>query len=58
MIVDIRDIDLTMEKYEQLLTLYNSFASFDKNIFTFERLKEIVSKLNDNHFILLYIVSN
>ena len=58
MIVNLKNIEQyqTPEKYyEQIINLYSYFAKFDRQIFTFDKLKSIVVGLNDNHKILLYL---
>ena len=59
MIVNICDISLNIENYNQIIDLYNNFNNYyrliDKNILTFEKFENIIKNIPHNHNILLYI---
>ena len=58
MIINIKDIELTEDKYNQIINLYSYFKKIKKNKLSFKKLKEIIKNLNDNHYILFYIENN
>ena len=51
-------MELTEDKFNQLMYIYNTFSNFNSNIFSFRKFKKIVSELNANHHILVYIQNN
>ncbi len=58
MIVNIKNIEITKDKYSQLLNLYRNFSNMDANILTFKKFKKIITNLKDNHLIFIYITNN
>ena len=58
MITNIKSIELTETTYNQIINLYSIFSKFNKNILTYKKLQKIISELNSNHHILLYIQDN
>ena len=58
MLTDIKDIELTESRYNQIIKLYSAFSKFNKNNFTQKKLKNLISELNNNHHILFYIQDN
>tara|TARA_Y100000022_G_C13156053_1_gene331746 strand:+ start:115 stop:549 length:435 start_codon:yes stop_codon:yes gene_type:complete len=58
MIQNIKNIELTEINYNQLCELYSIFKKINKNIFSFNKLKEIIKKLPDNHNIYLFFKDN
>ena len=59
-IKDIRDIEITKEKYKEIIELYSNFKKIDTKILTIEKLDNIVMNLHlyKNHFIYFYISKN
>ena len=55
MIVNICDISLNIENYNQIINLYNNLKLIDKNILIFEKFENIIKNIPHNHNILLYI---
>lgn len=55
MIVNICDISLNIENYNQIIDLYNNFKLIDKDILTFEKFENVIKNIPHNHNILLYI---
>lgn len=58
MIKNIKKIELTEINYNQICELYSIFKKINKNIFSFEKLKEIIKNLPDNHNIYLFFKDN
>ena len=58
MIQNIKKIELTQINYNQICELYSIFKKINKNIFSFEKLKEIIKNLPDNHNIYLFFKDN
>lgn len=58
MIQNIKKIELTQINYNQICELYSIFKKIDKNIFSFDKLKEIIKNLPDNHNIYLFFKDN
>jgi len=60
MIYNIKNIELTEQRYNEILELYNVFSKTDQNVLTFEKFKIIVTNLrdNNNHNIFFYIDDN
>ena len=58
MIVNIKDLQLTEDIYNQIINLYSYFKKIKKINLTFKKLQEIIKNLNDNHYILFYIENN
>jgi len=59
-IKDIRNIEITREKYKEIIELYSNFKKIDTKILTIEKLNNIINSLhyNKNHFIYFYISKN
>tara|TARA_Y100001970_G_scaffold212192_1_gene259113 strand:+ start:634 stop:1068 length:435 start_codon:yes stop_codon:yes gene_type:complete len=55
MIFNIKDIELTEDKYNQIINLYSNFNKIDKQKLTYIILKKTIESLNDNHKIFLYM---
>ena len=55
MIFNIKDIELTEDKYNQIIYLYSHFDKIDKQKLTYIILKKTIESLNDNHKIFLYM---
>jgi len=58
MIQNIKKIELTQINYNQICELYSIFKKINKNIFSFDKLKEIIKNLPDNHNIYLFFKDN
>jgi glucosamine-phosphate N-acetyltransferase len=58
MIQNIKKIELTEINYNQICELYSIFKKINKNIFSFDKLKEIIKNLPDNHNIYLFFKDN
>lgn len=58
MIVSIKTIDLTEQRYHEIIDLYKDFTIIDKNILTIDKFKQIVNELSINHDIFFYIHEN
>ena len=58
MIQNIKKIELTQINYNQICELYSIFKKINKNIFFFDKLKEIIKNLPDNHNIYLFFKDN
>ena len=56
-IKDIRCIDISREKYKEIIELYSNFKKIDNKILTIEKLDSIIEKIyyNKNHYIYFYI---
>lgn len=54
-ITDIHNIELTKERYEEIITLYNNFSKINESVLTFKKLNQIIASLNINHHILFGI---
>ena len=54
MIYNLKDITLNENHYNEIVKLYSNFTNFNKNIFTFNKLKNIQENLLPNHYILFY----
>ena len=55
MILNAKDLILDEKYYNQILDLYSIFTKFDRNIMTFNRLKNIFENLPENHIIKFYL---
>lgn len=55
-ILSIKNIQFSLEKYNELIKLYSDFGELDKEILNFEKYNEIIEKIKDNinHDIFLY----
>ena len=58
LIKNIKTIDLSDKNYKQIISLYSEFGDIDPRVITIDKLKNIVTNLNDNHYILFYICKN
>jgi len=55
MIVNIKELELNKEIYNEIIILYNEFTLMDPLELTFIKLKKIISELPKNHNIYVYI---
>lgn len=55
MIQNIKHIELTYTYYNEICELYSNFKKINKNEFSFDKLKEIIINLPDNHNIYLFL---
>lgn len=58
MIQNIKTIELTEANYNQICELYSNFKKINKNVLSFNKLKEIIKKLPDNHNIYVFLKDN
>lgn len=55
MIVNIKKIELVSENYYDIIELYSYLSKIDSNILTFQKFKNIIKNLPENHNIYVYI---
>ena len=56
MIIELSQLLLTENIYNQIVKLYSTFSQIDTNILTFNKFNEIIKKLPNNHYIFVYIL--
>ena len=54
MIINIKTLNLTEDRYNEIIELYSIFSKIDKNILTICSLKTLIKNLAKNHHILFY----
>lgn len=58
MIINIKNLEINDDTYQQIINLYNNFTEINKKEFTIEKLKKFISDINNNHKIFLFLIDN
>tara|TARA_A100001015_G_C14713013_1_gene602878 strand:+ start:231 stop:665 length:435 start_codon:yes stop_codon:yes gene_type:complete len=58
MIVNLKELEINEEYYNQIIKLYSEFGNIDTKILDYKKLNNIISNLSNNHNIFFYIDNN